>query len=304
MKSAVPIFGGILVLSVIMYLSRTYIGTDGTALVSFFYLFIRISQAASEGNVAISNLKINWPSFKTLYAWNVDSVQMSKLQTEDIPEAKILLDSSILRLVMKEVDFGYGDGPAIFKDKNLVFKTGDLLLIKGQSGTGKSTLLALLLGVKEPKKGTVEINDINIQLVKQTLAKIVGYVGAEPFLIPGTVRENLSYGLSRAVSDEEVMAALQDACVLDSVLELPAGLDEPLNEMTQLSTGQKQRLAIARAYLKKPKILIWDEATANLDEALEKVCLENLLKKQKQLAIVVVSHKNTFDDKSTIRLNL
>lgn len=303
-RNSIPVFAGVLVLSVILYVSRTYVGTDGAVLISFFYLFIRISQAASEGNAALSNLRIYWPSFMDLYHWNLAYYRKEGNAISDVSEAKTLSSSTKLQLKMIDVDFAYPSGGAIFSNKNFSLNTGELMLIKGKSGTGKSTLLALLLGVLRPTRGKVTLNDVDLSLASHTFSKMVGYVGAEPFLIPGTVRENLTYGLDVPVSDEAIKQALQDACVLDAVSALPNGLNESLNELTQLSTGQKQRLSIARAYLRNPKVLVWDEATANLDEALEQQCIGNLMKKQKDLIIVIVSHKNSFDERANLRFDL
>jgi ABC-type multidrug transport system fused ATPase/permease subunit len=303
-KNGVPIFAGTLILSIVMYVSRTYIGTSGANLISFFYIFIRISQAASEGNMAISNLKVNWPSFKSLYHWNLMFHGQKQEDIKDAPEAILQLKNAIqLNLEVKAVSFGYDKETMVFQNQCFSIKTGELLLIKGQSGTGKSTLVALLLGVLQPTSGEITINGFRLRSIKNFLAQTTGYVGPEPFLIPGSVRENLTYGLKNAVTDDDIFSALKDAQVFDDVMTLPKGLNELLNETTQLSTGQKQRLSIARAYLKKPRILVWDEATANLDTMIEQKCIETLTKKYKDLLVIVVSHKNSFDEKANIKIN-
>jgi ABC-type multidrug transport system fused ATPase/permease subunit len=305
LKGGAPIFMGILVLSVIMFVSVSYIHTPGTVLVSFFYIFIRISQAASEGNVAISNLKINFPSLRKLYHWTELHGSTDARETrEEEPAAIAAFQRVPMTLQMEGVNYSHPGKPALFRNMGLQLHSGDLFLVKGESGSGKSTFLSLILGVAEPEQGTIRLNGQPLRAAPRALARLIGYVGAEPYLIPGTVRQNLTYGSDGARSDQEMLAALKDACVFDEIMALPGGLDEILNEATQLSTGQKQRLAIARAYLKNPKVLVWDEATANLDETLERRCIENLLTNLKDRITLVVSHKNSFDAHATKILNL
>jgi ABC-type bacteriocin/lantibiotic exporter with double-glycine peptidase domain len=286
-----------------MLISRTYLHTSSTALLSFFYIFIRTCQAASEGNLALSGLRMNWPAFQLLYQWSLKKVETEE-RKDTVPNAEQFLLKQPLTIQFESVSFSYGGTNDVLSKLNLNARMGDFVLIRGESGRGKSTLIALMLGVLDPTAGRILINGTNIQALHNAFAKIVGYVGPEPFLIPGSVRENLLYGNTGEVTEACILNALKDACILDEVMSLNRGLDEPLNEMTQLSTGQKQRLAIARAYLRAPKILIWDEATANLDHALEMRCIENLVAKHPEILVVVISHKNSFDQYATTRMDL
>lgn len=303
-KGSFPMLIGTLILGVITFVSKTYLKTEGVVLISFFYIFIRISQAASEGNVALANLKINFPAMKQLYSWNLLHGGARPPVVVDDSNAASKFRETELMLEVSGLSFSYPNGESIFKNLDLTLKSGDLFLIKGPSGGGKSTLLSVLVGVLKPGSGQVLLNGQSIDLAPKAYSNLIGYVGAEPYLIPGTVRENLSYGLQSRPGDQDVLKALEDACLAEEIRSLPNLIDEPLNESTQLSTGQRQRLSIARAYLRNPRIIIWDEATANIDETLEKSCIQKLLEKGSNSIIIVVSHRNSFDEFATQRMDL
>ncbi len=129
----------------------------------------------------------------------------------------------------------------------------------------------------------------------------VAYVGPEPYLISGTVRENLLYGHQSKdqVTDADLWQALGLAQLESEIRSLPGSLDAKLNEQTQMSTGQKQRLAIARALLRKPQMLILDEATANLDGQTEDRFIQCLRPLLPRLTTVIISHKGSFNALAT-----
>ena len=168
------------------------------------------------------------------------------------------------------------------------------MAIVGKSGSGKSTLVKLLVKMYEPDSGKIFIDGQNIfDCSNRSVRKQIGYVQQDVFLFEGTLRYNLTFG-DRSYRDEDIMEACRAACVEDLVLSLPEGLDTVLgtNGM-RLSGGQKQRIAIAGVILRKPSILIFDEAVSSLDSETEG--LINLIWKEnsKEKTSVIVTHRLT-----------
>ncbi len=198
---------------------------------------------------------------------------------------------------VRDLTFAYTkDGRNILKDFDLDIAPGESLAICGPSGTGKTTLLHLLLGELSPQAGKVELvagtGVLDVAAVDEELLPRVAYAGAESFLIPGSLRENLLYGLKREVSETELQTALE-AAACGFVLDLPRGLDHTINEYSEgLSMGQKQRLCLARALLRRPQALFLDEVTAHLDEATEALIAEALTALRGKVTVICVTHRS------------
>jgi ABC-type bacteriocin/lantibiotic exporter with double-glycine peptidase domain len=179
---------------------------------------------------------------------------------------------------------------------SLDIKPGQAAVIIGPSGAGKSTLLALLLGVLRPSSGTIDVSleDVSSRLDGTTqplLLHNIGYVGAESFLIEGTIRQNLLYGLRGTPTEAQIADAVRKA-ECGFIQELPQGLEHCLTDQGQgLSAGQKQRLGLARALLRNPRALILDEATANLDLDTEMRLVQTLVGLKGQMTIIGVTHR-------------
>ena len=206
---------------------------------------------------------------------------------------------------MSHLTFHYKD-KTILNDLSFKVSRGEVLLIRGESGAGKSTLLSLLLGLNIPSSGTVFINNYPPDQIRKSLSTQIGYVGPEPFLIAGSVRENLLYGHQHPeeVSDALLWDSLEKAQLKSEISQLKNQLEENLLEKTQFSTGQKQRLSIARALVRKPSMLILDEATANLDPETEKKFVDLLKTINKDMTTIVVSHKDSFNHICTNQITL
>ena len=167
-------------------------------------------------------------------------------------------------------------------------------MIQGPSGTGKSTLLYTLLGLYFPSAGEVLWNGFRIErLPLESFRGKIGYVGPEAFLKEGTIYDNLCYGLSRIPSNEELIEAATKADCIDFINESKQRWETVILENgVGLSAGQKQRLGFARAYLRKPKILVLDEATSNLDAETETRIVDNLRRIKSEMIIIAASHRD------------
>ena len=174
-------------------------------------------------------------------------------------------------ITFSAVAFGYGHGPGVLKGITLAVKPGEKLAFVGQSGAGKTTLMALVPRFYNLKSGEITIDGLNIsKMTLKSLRDQIGVVSQDVFLFGGTLRENIAYGRLNA-DETAILDAAEKAQLSKMVAELPAGLDTIVGERgVSLSGGQKQRVAIARIFLKNPPILILDEATSALDTHTER----------------------------------
>ena len=197
------------------------------------------------------------------------------------------------RVTFTDVSFRYADGDHdILKDFNLEVPAGSSVAFVGGSGAGKSTLLNLLIGFYRPTQGRILIDGIHMNnLDMKEYRSQIAVVPQNTILFSGTIRDNVAYGLPCA-SDEEVRAVLKDVGLLDMIEQMPKGIYTSLGEHGDtLSGGQRQRISIARALLRKPKIIIFDEATSALDSVSEKQIQEAAGKMMETCTTFLVAHR-------------
>ncbi len=213
------------------------------------------------------------------------------LETEGSRPGSIELHAVRGELRLRRVSFRYDPhAPAICDDVNLTIRPGEKVAIVGRSGQGKTTLLRLLTGMLAPSAGEVLLDDVSLaEVAPHSLARHVGVVLQEPFLSDDTVRANLT--LSQPDAPEQLVRwACQMACIDHVIDALPQGYDTPLGENGMcLSGGEKQRLALARALLRRPKVLLLDEATSSLDLETEARVHRNL--SVLQCTRVLIAHR-------------
>jgi ATP-binding cassette, subfamily B, bacterial len=190
---------------------------------------------------------------------------------------------------VRGVTFAYRGGPPVLHDVSLSVPAGWTVGVVGSTGSGKSTLVKLLLRLYETEEGTIALDGVPIRELRlEDLRGAIGLVSQEVFLFHGTVRENIVYG-SRGASDAAVERAARLAEAHEFIVRLPRGYDTVVGERGQkLSGGQRQRVAIARAILKDPPVLVLDEATSAVDnetEAAIQRSLEHLARGRTTLAI-------------------
>lgn len=200
-----------------------------------------------------------------------------------------MLDS----IVLKDVDFTYKD-KKIFDKLNLEVKKGENIVIYGESGIGKSTLLKLILGIIKNDSGEIYFNlqNKNKQPINIDTRNMFAYVPQGKFILSGTIRENLTF-VNKNISDEELEKALQISCCKTFIEQLENGLDTKIGERgSGLSEGQLQRIAIARAIVSGAPILILDEITSSLDSKTEEEVINNI-KNLKNRTCIIVTHRNS-----------
>ncbi|WP_448188463.1 ABC transporter ATP-binding protein [Azospirillum sp. sgz301742] len=196
-------------------------------------------------------------------------------------------------LTLERVTFGYGaDGPAVLRGIDAQVSMHAVTAVVGPSGAGKSTLADLLLGLSEPDTGRILVDGRPLSgALRRAWRRRVGYVPQEAFLFHDTVRANLLMACPQA-SDAALWAVLEQVAAADFVRALPQGLDTMVGDRGGwLSGGQRQRLALARALLAGPDLLILDEATSALDSESEGRVLDALEALRGRLAVVVIAHR-------------
>ncbi|KAJ7953427.1 ABC transporter B family-like protein [Quillaja saponaria] len=211
--------------------------------------------------------------------------------TGDVGEELMTVEGTI---ELKNIHFSYPSRPdvVIFKDFSLKVRLGRCMALVGQSGSGKSSVISLILRFYDPASGKVMIDGKDIKKVNlKSLRKHIGLVQQEPALFATSIYENILYGKEGA-SEAEVIEAAKLANAHSFISALPEGYSTKVGERgVQLSGGQRQRVAIARAVLKNPEILLLDEATSALDVESERVVQQALDRLMKNRTTVVVAHR-------------
>jgi ATP-binding cassette, subfamily B, bacterial len=190
---------------------------------------------------------------------------------EIAPEVPERADAVVLppiegEIVFEDVSFGYDPAVPVIHGVNLTIAPGETVAFVGSTGAGKSTLAKLITRFYDPTEGRVLIDGYDLKTVTfQSLRSQLGVVPQEPFLFAGTIRDNISFARPSA-SESDVLEAVRAVGLSDVVDRLPNGLDSVVHERGQsLSSGERQLLALARAFLAQPRVLVLDEATSNLD---------------------------------------
>jgi len=199
---------------------------------------------------------------------------------------------------IENVNFNYSENKdkLILDNFNIDIDKGMYLGIAGPSGCGKSSLIKAICKL-EKADGTIIIDNTNINnLTRKDISNLIALVPQSPFLIAGTIYENITYGIDREVTIEEVEDAAKKAYILDYINNLPEKFNSMISEGgNNLSGGQRQRIAIARIFLRKPKILILDEATSALDNTSEKYIQAEIekMKLENNTTIIAIAHRLT-----------
>lgn len=195
-------------------------------------------------------------------------------------------------LSLAEVGFGYRDGQEVLRGISAVIRPGEMVAFVGPSGTGKSTLLSLMLRFYDPTRGALRLDGIDYRTVRiADLRRHMALVGQDSIMLPASVAENIAYGRPGAGRDEIARAA-EMAGAAGFIEDLPDAYDTILTEGGQnLSGGQRQRIAIARALLSEAPFLILDEPTSALDPAHEQRLIETLEGLKSERTIVLVTHR-------------
>ncbi len=296
-------------LIVVVWVALTRLDVLPGILLPFFYLFLRLGTYLSGLSGGISAITADIPAARELASvpWISDQLSESMNIPADADNNNIHkqaataqkdhseqgdIHSKGVQIEANNVSAAYSNTD-VFKNISFFLPSGDCLGVVGPSGSGKSTLIAVITGLMEPGTGEVLIDNVHTGHDHfLSLRKNIGYVGPEPLLKQGTIYDNLVYGLSGPVETKRIFKILEDVQLQEISQKGQKGLDSRIYEGGEgLSSGQKQRLCLARALLRNPRLLILDEATANIDEKTEKFIVEYLRQLKGKITIIVASHR-------------
>ena len=279
--SVVILAGALLALIDVLHLP------GATTLVLLYLFFMIIPQ--------FNSLQLNYQAVVNMLP-SYANVMDIKARSEAEAEREVARPRDVTlrrRVELRDVSFSYAaEGQSAVEHINLTVDAGKMTAIVGTSGAGKSTLADLIMGLIEPQEGAVLIDDVPLDAERLDAWRgCIGYVAQETFLFNDTVRANLLWAYPDATEDE-LHTALRLAAADDFVARLPDGMETVLGDRgVRLSGGEQQRLALARALLRKPSVLILDEATSNLDSENERRIQGAIEALHGGITIVAITHR-------------
>jgi subfamily B ATP-binding cassette protein MsbA len=259
---------------------------DGATLITFMILVMRLLPPFKQLSQAPTTAQQSLASAERLF-------EVIDLPTEtQVDRGTREVTGLRETLTFDRVSFAYGDEP-VLRDVSFVARRGEVVALVGASGAGKSTLVDLIPRFYEPSEGAIRLDGVDTRDIRlESLRGLTGIVSQDTVLFNDTVRNNIAYGASGRFTDAQVEEAARAANAHLFIMELPEGYDTVLGERgTRLSGGQRQRLAIARALLTDPPVLILDEATSALDTESERLVQEAIDRLLTGRTVFVIAHR-------------
>jgi ATP-binding cassette subfamily B protein len=225
-----------------------------------------------------------------VYFGIVSEVLDERREIEDAPDARVLTQvKGAVRF--ENVSFGYRKDKPIVRDMSFEVPAGSFVALVGPSGSGKTTIVDLLNRFFDPQSGSVSIDGVDVRDVTQlSLHRNIGMVLQDTPLFNDTIRNNIAFGKHDA-TEEEIVAAAKAAYAHDFIMRLPMGYETKVRGSQGLSGGERQRIAIARALLKSAPILVFDEASANLDSESEALVHQSMQALRGERTMLVIAHR-------------
>ena len=280
--------GSVVILAVVIFTSLQILSVPPASILILLLLFARVMPRIMSGQYHYRAFVNALPSFANLL--NIETRCAAAAEPAMHPHDRLSLTRE---LAAEGISFTYGEGraPAV-RDLNLVIPAGKIVALVGPSGAGKSTIADILMGLVAPDSGTLRLDGrpLGPEDMRGWRDQI-GFVAPDTFLFHDTIRANLKWARPDA-SEDEMLAALRQASAFDFVAGLSGGLDTIVGDRGMLlSQGERQRLALARAFLRHPAMLILDEATNSLDSENEGRVLDAIETRRGELTVVLIAHR-------------
>ncbi len=259
----------------------------------FFFAAVRLLPAVSKIVNSIQSLRFNNPVVELIFD-ELNDFEKNKNFINDQKSFENINNFNLKKINLRDLSFSYPNNKKVFEKVNLQINVNDKVGLIGKTGVGKTTFINLITGLIKCEKGELNINEKNIIHISPLWQKMIGYVPQtvsivdENFLFNITLENN-----EKKIDFNKLYEVLKIVDLYEHIFSLPKNIYELAGERgLKLSGGQSQRIGIARALYKNPKILILDEATNSLDEVTENFILENIFKKMKDTTIISISHKH------------
>jgi ATP-binding cassette subfamily C protein len=269
-----------------LYFAMIYLELSLASVVTLAFLMARLMSQLGKVQRQYQNMMVAESAFWSLQ----DKIEDARKNRETAPGGKTPTLEKGIR--MEGVSFEYEKDLAVLQETSLSFPAGTFTTIVGASGTGKTTVVDLVIGLLQPQAGKVWVDDLPLtEIDLRSWRKMIGYVPQDTVLLHDSVRANVTLG-DPSLNEDDVAHALRAAGAWDFVSAMPQGMDSTVGERGgKLSGGQRQRIAVARALVQRPKLLILDEATSALDPESEMAIGRTLQQLGGELTIVAISHQ-------------
>ena len=277
----------VLILSGLVFGAVTWFGLAPAGLLVLIYVFARLAPLIQGLQTSLQNFVANVPA----HAEVTSLLQAAQAASEHVAGSDAVTEVRDA-IVVDCVSFGYEAETRVLRDLTLRIDAGTTTAIVGPSGSGKSTLADLLIGLLRPDSGSIAVDGRALEPTwLQAWRSSIGYVPQDAFVFHASIRNNLR-ATSPTASDAELWQALDDASARGFVERLPLGLDTVLGDRgVRISGGERQRIALARAMLRRPAMLVLDEATSNLDVDNERRVQAAVESLRGRLTIVMIAHR-------------
>jgi len=281
-------FGGIVAI-ILSLLMTGKTGTEIIALISVYamagYRLLPVLQAIYAN---LTSLKFNLPIIEVLAA---DFRDDAKIQPSVDDKAELIFEEKI---DLEQIHFSYDNGQPVLTGVNLCIDCNTTVGLVGSTGSGKTTLVDIILGLLDPKQGSIKVDSIKInQDNSQSWQRKLGYVPQSIFLLDDTIKRNIAFSASgNQINDERIIEVAKMANLHQYITTLSDGYNSKVGERgVRLSGGQIQRIGIARALYNNPEVLILDEATSALDSVTENVVMEAIHNLSNKKTIIMIAHR-------------
>ena len=280
--------GSVLILALVLFVSIRMLAVPPASILILLLVVFRVMPRIMSGQQHYRAFVNMLPSFSNLM--NIEARSKAAAEPPAHPHDRLSLTRE---LAAEGISFTYGEGRmAAVRDLNLVIPAGKVVALVGPSGAGKSTIADILMGLILPDRGTLKLDGRPLGPEgARGWRDQIGYVAPDTFLFHDTIRANLKWARPDA-SESEMLDALRQASAYDFVAGLKDGLDTVVGDRGMMvSQGERQRLALARAFLRKPSMLILDEATNSLDSENEGRVLDAIESRRGELTVVLIAHR-------------
>lgn len=291
-RALLELMGLMILLITLLYLYKEGISNNEIITKITFYFVVAYRALPSFSRILVQRQRIKYSENSVKIIKN--TLMLEDKRILDIPNNdKIEFNQS---LKFSNINFSYSDKKEFIRNENIIIEKGKVIGIYGQSGSGKSTLLNLLTFLIKPKSGKIQIDDkeISNDYERRKFQNLITFISQDTFLIEDTIKNNITFTSQNRIDEKKLNNAIKLACAEKFIHELPDNLNYMVGTHgRKISSGQKQRIVIARSFYDPREILVLDEATNALDEETEKKIIQNIINKKDGKTIIIVSHNKS-----------